>query len=349
MRGTLERLGGMLKFCRNLRACVQIRDSTILETPGPRYRPEVMPSTMRVRQVDPVAPPNPRGRNGRAWAFGALRVFALTILSLVTLSACESSAKLSAEKAKGHVAFLKKAAETDVTEVRQGLPKGAEHLRGFFESTEQPQAAAQKAREALEKARGKVQDLRVAKSTFFALAMPTGHIIRNDQEHDAMAGKNLFKAFPELKAAEQKYIETRGSMPEASGVRGKPDGQWVAAAPVKLQGKTVGLYVTGWSWARYAYRLETGLRSQVKSDTKQGDSVPLLYVYLVVGKNVFGAPVSPDVNAEAIAKLKPLEQAKGNELFQAELDITGRGFGVAVQRVPALGKDVAIAVLRSET
>ena len=63
----------------------------------------------------------------------------------------------------------------------------------------------------------------------------------------------------------------------------------------------------------------------------------------------YGAPVSPEVNAKAILAEKPLEHAQGDAVFAKTVDITGRDFGLAVKRVPALGKDVAIAVLRSET
>jgi hypothetical protein len=109
-----------------------------------------------------------------------------------------------------------------------------------------------------------------------------------------------------------------------------------------------GLYVTGWSWSAYAYRLETALRSQLGSELEANAKMPLAYVYVVVEKSAFGAPVSPDVNAKAIAELDPL--AKGGPQPQTyQLEITGREFGLAVVRVPELGERVGIAVLRSET
>jgi hypothetical protein len=139
-------------------------------------------------------------------------------------------------------------------------------------------------------------------------------------------------------------------MKEAAGVNG-PDGQWVAAAPITVDGKTRGLYVTGWAWSSYAYRLENAIRSKVKSDVmnNSGEKEPLLYVYVVVGDQAYGAPVSPEVNAKAILDEKPLDHAQGDSVFAKTVVITGRDFGLAVQRAPALGKDVAVAVLRSET
>ncbi len=64
---------------------------------------------------------------------------------------------------------------------------------------------------------------------------------------------------------------------------------------------------------------------------------------------MYSAPVSPDVNLKTIADLKLLGQLKGEEPLGIELEITGREFGLAAKRIPSLGDDVAVAVLRSET
>lgn len=267
------------------------------------------------------------------------------------LSGCEKSSAVSAEKTKAHLEFLSKAATRDVEELRSGLPKGAPLLASIFEAGKKPSEDPAAAREALNSVRNKFQDLRVAKSTFFAVTDETGLVIRNDQEQDLMVGKNLFTAYPELRSAltSKKYLETRGSLPEAAGVRGRPDAQWVAAAPVLVGDEAKGLYVTGWSWSLYARLLENQLRSQVRSEAGEGGKVPLVYVFVMVEKDVYGAPISPEVNARAVRDNAPWEKLAGEAPFTVELEIEGREFGLGVRRVPALGKDVAIAVLRSET
>jgi hypothetical protein len=119
--------------------------------------------------------------------------------------------------------------------------------------------------------------------------------------------------------------------------------------PVTVNGQVVGVYASGWSWSAYAYRLENALRSEVRSQLKsERDKLPLVYVYLVVDDAVYGAQVSPMVNAEAIRKLSPLAKTTELNVFTAALEIEGRDFGLAVRRVPSLGPNVAIAVLRSE-
>jgi hypothetical protein len=197
-----------------------------------------------------------------------------------------------------------------------------------------------------------VQDLRVAKSTFFAVTDADGRVLRTDQEVDRMAGKALFSSFPELKKAlAGGYVETHGSMPEASGVQGKEDGQWVAAFPVMVGDKARGLYVTGWSWAGYAYRLETSVRDseQSKRIERGSGKMPLLYVYVVVGDKAYGAPVSPQVNADAIVKQKPLAKLGPGRTFATTLEITGRSFALAARLTPELGPNICVSVLRSET
>lgn len=263
---------------------------------------------------------------------------------------CESKAQVSKNHALEQVKGLPKVVAEDVREVREGLPQGVSELSIVFFGSKPPSEDLATAEEALKKARNKVRDLRVAKSTFFAVVDPSGVVIRNDREQDAMAGKNLFEFYPALKGAlEGKFVETRGSMPEAAGVKGREDAQWVAAAPVKVGDEVKGLYVTGWSWSAYAYRLENAVRSEARGKLEERGKMPLLYAYVIVGEKVYAAPVSPDVNIKTIADLRLLNQLKGEEPLGFELEITGREFGLAAVRVPALGDDVAVAVLRSET
>jgi hypothetical protein len=278
-------------------------------------------------------------------------IAAVSLFAGVWVSGCKDQGKISAGYATSHVAFLADAATADVEEVRHGLPLGADVLAPSYK-TAGFETDLKAVHEALETARRKVQDLRLAKSTFFALSDPSGAILRNDQEQDRMAGKSLFGSYPALSAAKDAYTETTGSMPEASGVRApRADGQWVAGAPVRLDGTSRGIYVTGWSWAAYAYRLEFSLRSQVRSELvdHHDEHEPLLYVLVVAGKAVYGAPVTPEITTQAVAALDPLSKTKGTDTFSQTLEITQREYGFAVKRVPALGPDIAIAVLRSET
>lgn len=298
-----------------------------------------------------------------------IRASAGTVVAIAivagALTACDDAAETSRTKAAEHVTWLVEKTESDVAEVRKGLPKGADAVAARWQKKLPADAGAGDAgakqatptlsvtdsRAILERARADVQDLRVAKSTFFALAHPEGRVISGAEEPDRLAGEDLFEAFPALAGAKTKYVETRGSLRAARGVEGRPDGQWVAGAPVRASGELLGLYVTGWAWSSYAYRLETALRSDLKTAAQKPEAkgkVPLAYVFVLVGKDVFASRLTPAVNADELKKRDALSKATGKGAHSEKLEITGREYGLAVQRAPALGEDVAIAVLRSE-
>lgn len=280
----------------------------------------------------------------------ALFVVSLSVAGVLLLG-CEDKNELSKQKARADLPHLVELTKQDVEEVRQGLPKGAEILGKELKDKDDVGAEPEHVRKALETARGKVQDLRTAKATFFAVAKLDGTVVRNDQQQDLMAGKSLFKAFPKLAEAKSKYVETGGKMEEAAGVAGKPDAQWVAATPIQVGGQTKAVYAAGWSWSSYAYRLENALKSRINEaitddEGNLEEKMPLYYVLLIADGEVYGKPVTPQVNLDAVKKLEPLKQG---DSFDTTLEIDGRGFGLAVQKAPALGAQVAVAILRSET
>ena len=276
-------------------------------------------------------------------------------LCVVLSPGCERTNQESVARAVAHATSLVEVAQRDLGEVRKGLPLGAQELGKRWAAagadlTNDPEAA----RDALNYARNKVQDLRVAKSTFFALATPAGKVVRNDREQDLMAGAALFPAFPSLeKAAQGTYVEALGVLPEAHGVKGKPDAEWMAASGVSVGGEVRGLMVTGWAWSSYAFRLEFSLRNRITSELRdKKENVPLVYAFVIVGEDVYGSPESPEVNARAISERKPLSNLGADGTFSTLLEITGRQFALGVRALPeispASAPAVGIGVLRSE-
>jgi hypothetical protein len=278
-------------------------------------------------------------------------VVMLLVVALCAM-ACRNDGEVSAREAGAHASELAALIQNDVAEIRKGLPEGAAVIAKLWPGQGVAEDDAKLTFKALEKAHGGVQNLRLAKSTFFALANLQGVVLRSEAEQDVLAGKALFTSFPGLREAANKYVETQGALVDLDGVKGKPDGQWVAAAPVPTAEGNRGLYVTGWAWSSYAYRLEFALRGSVRSKLAQSEKPtkePLLYVYLIVGDKVIGAPVSPDINAQAIAERKLLGSLQPGQPHSIQLEITGRDFGLGAMKIPELGPDVAVVVLRSET
>lgn len=265
--------------------------------------------------------------------------------------ACEATDEASVARAQEHARALVEMAREDVSEIRRGLPLGAAELARAWGPDDDLLLDPEAARKALHRTRDVVQDLRVSKATFFALARPAGEIVRNDREQDLMAGENLLRSFPGLGAAAQgTYVEALGAMAEANGVRGKPDAQWVAAHGIQVRGGVRALYATGWAWSSYCYRLEFALRGRIESGLKgTRDNVPLLYAFALVGDGIYSAPESPEINAQAIAKLAPWSKLGSQGTWGGLLDVTGRRFAFAAAVAPEIGPRVAFAVLRSET
>jgi hypothetical protein len=269
---------------------------------------------------------------------------------------CTDPAKVSESKAAEHAARLAKLTDDDVDEVRRGLPAGAKSLGSAWDGKRDPDDDPILARRALDRVREENRDLAVAKSTFFVLTDDKGAILRSDQEPDIFAGKSLVAAYPAMaKVLAGESLETRGTMAEAAGARTGGDEQWVAAAPVRDPRGTVrGIYASGWSMRRFAYHLEESLKHDLNAEAlRTGDKklakLPLLYVFVLVGSRVYGAPVTPAVNGETLEKLDLLNKTTGDVVYHQPIEITGRAFGLAAKRAPKMGADVAVAVLRSET
>jgi hypothetical protein len=282
---------------------------------------------------------------------------ALGISLFVSLaaSACTDAAKVSEQKAVTQAERLAKLADDDVEEVRRGLPLGAKGLALAWDAKKSPLDDPSLVRRALDRVRDENRDLAVAKSTFFAMTDDKGNVLRSDQEPDVMAGRSLVASYAAMsKVLAGETLEMRGSMPEAAGARNGGDEQWVAAAPVRdAQGTVRGIYASGWSMRRFAYHLEETLKHDMTAEAlRAGDKhvkLPLIYVFVLAGSKVYGAPVTPLVNAETLEKLDLAAKVTEGAVFHQTLEITGRGFGVAAKRAPKMGADIGVAVLRSET
>jgi hypothetical protein len=166
-----------------------------------------------------------------------------------------------------------------------------------------------------------------------------------------MAGQDLAKLFPGIsKAVGGEYVETTGSFggpPTANG----PDKDWLAAAPIKTdQGKVAGLFVTGWSYRRFASHLQQVLKESLQSALRQsGDrgKMPVFYVAVFDASGVYSERTTPKVDEQALADAKLVDATKAGP-YQGTVTITDRAFGYAAKRTPKLGDETGIVVLRSE-
>lgn len=266
------------------------------------------------------------------------------------VSACQEDGKTSQKHAAELCAKLAPVIAEDVGQVRTGLPAGSQKLAGLVDTD--PGANLLGLQRAIAGARASVKELEFAKSTFFSFADPSGTVLRSEADPDMLANRSVLASFPELRkvlAPGSGLVEAFGEMQEMRGVRNGPDLQWVAAHPVKASdGELKGLFVTGWSFRAYAYRLQEAAKRDIAEIAKRDGlkSTPLLYVFAWKGGKAYGGPVTPDVNTEALEKLDlPAKTASGP--WSGTVEIAGRTFGAAAQRTPELAADAGVAALVS--
>ncbi|MCL2726246.1 MAG: hypothetical protein FWD69_17630 [Polyangiaceae bacterium] len=282
-----------------------------------------------------------------------VRALWLSILVAGALTlGCKDKAKISEEAARADVGELVTLANEDVAEIERGLPEGGRKMATELRKDAGKEIDPQRVRSILRKVRQTVPDLAVAKSTFFVFADDKGIAVRNDLEQDTMAGKDLVGAYPALKKvlSGDVYVATNGQFPGASIPAGS-DKEWVAGTPVKKDdGALIGILVTGWSYRRFAYHLQDSLKRILQDRiTREGENgkLPVFYVFVFDREAVYGARGTPAVNEKTLADMNLVDKtAQG--LGHGTVTITDRAFGWAAARVPKLGDDVGIAVLRSE-
>lgn len=277
-----------------------------------------------------------------------------TFLALsISSFGCKDKGKQSAEEARANVKMLVELAEKDVAEVERGLPEGAKKMSAqLAKETGDAKQNAPQVRSALLKIRQQVPDLGIAKSTFFAFTDDKGIAVRNDLEQDTMAGKDLVGAYPDLKKAltGEAFVSTQGTFPGVPNPQG-PDKEWVAAVPVKRDDQSlIGLFVTGWTYRRFAYHLQEALKRDIQDRLlREGNKgkMPVLYVFVFDKDGVYGARGTPPTDEKVLAEQSLTTKTESGPI-DSPLTIEDRPFGYAASRVKKLGPDVGIVVLRSE-
>ena len=279
-----------------------------------------------------------------------LAVFPLTLAAL-GLVGCDDGKKLSEREAAEEVERIAPVVKEDVEAIRKGLPLGAAKLAEKADAdTLGNNSALQKA---IAQSRAQVKELDTAKSTFFSITDASGTVLRSEADPDMLAGKSVIAAFPSLKKAldpASGTVEAFGEMVEMRGLRTGQDLAWVLVHPMKDEKGLKGLFVTGWSFRKYAAYLDDKARRHLEAASLKAEkkTVPIAYVFVLKGAKAYGSPLlSADVNAQAIEGLDILGKTAAGP-YKGNIEITGRGFGVAAQRAPELGDDAAVVVLLSE-
>jgi hypothetical protein len=289
---------------------------------------------------------------GRARSRAAIRLAcgAAVAATATLLAGCKDAAKESAARAAEDVEALSSLVDKDIAEIERGLPEGGRRLAPLVAHGADPKQDVALVRRSLLRMRRDVMDLNMAKSTFFALADPSGLAIRNDLEEDVMAGQNLLAIFPALAKAKEGFVTTTGVFPNAGSKNG-PDEDWVAGLPVRRDDGSAGaLLVTGWTYRYFARHLQESLKDRLAEQAKAAGNegrTPVFYVAVFDPSGVYSAPLTPPVDEKALSEQDLPGKTTGGAA-QGTLTITDRAFGFAARRTPRLAPNTGIVVLRSE-
>lgn len=284
------------------------------------------------------------------WCWARARIAAGLGLSLLLagwLSGCTKDGEKSVKEAADHAATLAAIVEKDVAEVERGLPEGAKRLSVLFAKGADPRQDLTAVKNALTRVRATVDDLSVAKTTFFVLLDDKGKAIRSDWKSDSMAQSDLFAYFPSLPAAKTSdYHATTGQFP---GTADAHDMDWIAGSPVKREdGSVGGVFATGWPYRAYAKHLFEILKNRLVEKTKkEGTRIPIFYVALFDKNEVY----TPQGTPQVIEKTMAVEDLVGKTAAGPRADvitIEGRVYGYGAVRIEKMAKDTGVLVLRSE-
>jgi hypothetical protein len=270
---------------------------------------------------------------------------------VATISGCQDTSKLQEQVALDLLGKLVPRVKEDVARVRTGLPEGAKKLGELIDPD--PGANLAGLQRVIKGARASVKDLDLSKGTFFSFVDTTGIVLRSEADPDFLAQKSMLVGFPPLKKALEPtagVVEAWGEMQEIRGVKTGPDHQWVAAHPVKdKEGQVKGMFVTGWSYRRFALQLEDTAKRELMdaAEREKKKRVPIVYVYIVKDGKAYGSPTTPEVNVKAVEGLDLAGKTQSGP-FRSTVDITNRSFSVGAERVPDLGEGAVLTAIVSE-
>ncbi|MBI2394954.1 MAG: hypothetical protein HYV09_35620 [Deltaproteobacteria bacterium] len=293
------------------------------------------------------------------------RSFLLASAALTTsaLPGCKSKAQKQAEAAVADIARIERlVADRHVDSLARALPIAATALGAKIDKPIGPEEA-KTIGPAFDELRNKSDDLRSAKRSYFAITDPAGEIVWVDDTTWVVVGRKLAVAFPasaEVAAGKKPYAAGSGRYGGAS-----PEAlTFFEVAPIvhRLEGgdTRVGLLVAAWEVHEVAEDLQRQLQTDLAMKTvkpkvraKQKDKyqlaldTPDLWV-AVFGKDFIwlqeGAPQQLEDGAKAIG----LHAKTAAGPWSGTFDVMNKSWGGAAKRLPALGPDIGLAVLRHD-
>lgn len=287
------------------------------------------------------------------------RTFLLASAALSTAVGCKSKAQKQAEAAIPDLARLEKLVSDRHTDsLARALPLAAAALAAKVTST-LSQEEAKVVGPAFDELRNKSDDLRSAKRSYFAITDVNGDIVWVDDPNWVVVGRKLAVAFP----AAKELLDGAKPYAAGSGRYGGADPEALTlfeAATITKGDARVGLLVSAWEVHEIAEDLQRQLQTDLamktvkpKTRAKPKDKyqlaldTPDLWVAVFSKDYVWlqdGAPQTLEDGVKSIG----LHAKTAAGAWSGTFDVLNRGWGAAAKRLPALGPDLGLAVLRHD-
>ena len=286
------------------------------------------------------------------------RTFLLSSAALAVAVGCKSKAQKQAEAAVPDLARLEKlVAERHVQSLARALPIAAATLAAKVDKLGVEEAKLVGA--AFDELRNKSDDLRSAKRSYYALVDATGNVVWVDDPAWTVVGRKFGVAFPDaqaLLAGGLKFAAGAGRF----GGAGPEAMTWFQAAPIVKAGAPAGLLVSAWEVHEIAEDLQRQLQTDLamktvkpKARAKPKDKyqlaldTPDLWVAVFGREQVWLQEGAPQPLEDAAKALSLFDKTAGG-VWTGTFDVLNRGWGAAAQRIPTLGPELGLAVLRND-
>lgn len=287
------------------------------------------------------------------------RSFLLAGAALGLSVGCKSKAQKQAEAAIPDLARIEKlVSDRHVDSLARALPIAATALAEKVDKgigLEEAKVLGPAFVKLLEKS----DDLRSAKRSYYALTDVNGDIVWVDDTNWVVVGRKFAVAFPDAKeilAGKKRFAagpgRYGGAEPEALTL--------FETAPIAKGDAVVGLLVSGWEVHEIAEDLQRQLQTDLamktvkpKTRAKPKDKyqlaldTPDLWV-AVFGKDFVWLQEGVPQPLEDGVKGLGLHGKTANGQWTGTFDVLNRGWGAAAKRIPALGPDMGLAVLRND-
>jgi hypothetical protein len=276
-----------------------------------------------------------------------LRVFSIALVAAV-LVACGPDGAPNARKLirEEHAPRVQAMVLDIFARHERGLRYAADRIAAGFVKVEGEQQVAEM-RQVLKLLRSPkrgVPELVISPMSFMAVVGKDGKCIARDLEPDKMAGLDLGKMFPSVRAALDGKQGMEIGQFESTEKGGKPSVTLLMAAPAHYRGEVVGALVLGIP----LWRMQQLMSKQLQMELAGKRNV-VIWAYLYKGQDIHSHGTPPEVDTLMPShEVRQAGLAKSPGGFTGVVQQYGYWYGYGVRPLRVLGPDMGVVIFRME-